>query len=80
MPLRLRTAIPIAVAFGIFGAGHALAHPHDPADCPGYGPMWQQLTPEQRQQMWEQMQRWRSQGGEAPATPATPPPEQAPAK
>jgi hypothetical protein len=54
MNIRLRTFALVAATLGGLAAGIGHAQPAGP----GYGPMWQQMTPEQRQQMFEYMHRW----------------------
>lgn len=59
MDIRIRPAliaVGFSAAFGMLGTAQAQQSPYPGA---GYGPqgMWQQLTPEQQKQMWENMQR-----------------------
>lgn len=54
MNIRLRTFALVAATLG----GLAASTGHAQLAGPGYGPMWQQMTPEQRQQMFEYMHRW----------------------
>lgn len=63
MKLRLRTFALVAATLGglAASAGYAQVGPGfgpGPGAGLGYGPMWQQLTPEQQMQMWEAMHRW----------------------
>lgn len=54
---RLRTFALVAATLGVLAANTGHAQP-GPGFGPGYGPMWQQLTPEQQMQMLETMHRW----------------------
>lgn len=57
MKLRLRTFALVAATLGGLAASSGYAQPGAGFGL-GYGPMWQQLTPEQQMQMWEAMHRW----------------------
>jgi hypothetical protein len=54
MNIRLRTFALVAATLGGLAAGIGHAQPAGP----GYGPMWLQMTPEQRLQMFEYMHQW----------------------